>query len=359
MRMKSPFTTSFGTEWNKQFILVEARDEDGRSGWGEAVAMAEPLYNEETVDTVWILLKKHLLPLLWQRELNHPREVAGWFTPIRRNYMAKAAVEGAIWDLFAKEQGIPLYRALGGNKNAIDVGISIGIQKNQEELLAVIEKYCNEGYKRIKIKIMPGWDTEIIAAVRCRFPDILLMADANSAYTLEDINRLAALDRYQLMMLEQPLAHDDMIDHAQLQQQLRTPVCLDESIHSVEDARKAIELGSCRIINIKVGRVGGLTEACRIHDFCRSHNVPVWCGGMLESGIGRAHNIAITTLPGFTLPGDTAASSRYWEQDLILPEVTVEQGRVQVPEEPGIGYEPCRERIDYHTLYSETFRNGE
>ena len=356
MRMKSPFTTSFGTEWDKDFILVEVRNKDGLSGWGESVAMCQPLYNEETVGTVWLMLKEHLIPLLWQQTISHPEEIAGIFSHIRRNYMAKAALEGAVWDLYAKEQNMPLYRALGGERTAIDVGISIGIQDTVHKLLALIEQYVAEGYRRIKIKIMPGWDVAVVAAVRRHFPDIQLMADANSAYTLADTEHLTALDQFGLMMIEQPLAHDDIIDHAQLQQRLKTPICLDESIHSVEDARKAVELNACRIINIKVGRVGGLTEARRIHDYCRRQGIVVWCGGMLETGIGRAHNIAITALPGFTLPGDTAASSRYWERDLIDPEVTVHNGQIHVPEKPGIGYEPVRARIEEYTLYSETFR---
>lgn len=357
MRMRSPFTTSFGTEWDKEFILVEVKNKDGLSGWGESVAMSQPLYNEETVGTVWLMLKEHLIPLLWRQQITtHPDEVARMFSHIRRNYMAKAALEGAVWDLYAREQAVPLYRALGGERTAIDVGISIGIQDSVDKLLALIEQYAAEGYRRIKIKIMPGWDVDVVAAVRRRFPDIQLMADANSAYTLADAGHLAKLDQFGLMMIEQPLAHDDIIDHGRLQQRLKTSICLDESIHSVEDARKAVELNACRIINIKVGRVGGLTEAKRVHDYCRKQGIAVWCGGMLETGIGRAHNVAVTTLPGFTLPGDTAASSRYWEQDLIIPEVTVHKGQIQVPEKPGIGYEPVRERIDAYTLYSETFR---
>ena len=241
--------------------------------------------------------------------------------------MAKSALEGAIWDLYAKEQNITLAQALGGKLTDIEVGISIGIQENISDLLSLISQYVQDGYKRIKLKIKPGWDVEIIRQVRQQFPDIPLMADANSAYTLQDINSLKELDNFNLMMIEQPLAHDDIIDHAQLQKHLNTPICLDESIHSEEDARKAIQLGSCRIINIKIGRVGGLTEARKIHNLCLSYNIPVWCGGMLESGIGRAHNIALTALPNFSLPGDTAASSRYWDQDIILPE---EIGRAHV-----------------------------
>lgn len=356
MKMKAPFTTSFGTEWDKYFILVEVRDQDGVSGWGESVALKDPLYNEETVGTNWLIMKEHLIPMLLQGKVEHPDDVSRLFRSVRRNYMAKAALEGAVWDVAAKQQGLPLYRALGGTRRQIEVGISIGIQNSIEELLALVEQYVSQGYKRMKVKIMPGWDLEVIAAIRKKFPDIPLMADANSAYTLDDIDRLAELDQYKLMMIEQPLAHDDIIEHSALQHRLKTPVCLDESIHSLADARKAVEMGSCRIINIKIGRVGGLSEAKRIHDYCQQKGVPVWCGGMLEAGIGRAHNVAVTTLPGFTLPGDTAASSRYWQQDIIEPEVTVENGMITVPETPGIGYKPLRKCIEKFSLYSETFR---
>jgi o-succinylbenzoate synthase len=358
MPLKAPFTTSLGTEWDKEFILVEVKNQEGVSGWGEAVAMKAPLYNEETVATVWLMLKEFLIPLIWQGmdSIRHPREVAGLFRHIRRNYMAKAALDGALWDLYAKEENLPLFQILGGERAAINVGISLGIEDTVETLLEQIGYYVAEGYKRVKIKIKPDWDINVVAAVRARFPNLKLMVDANSAYTLADADRLAVLDDYNLMMIEQPLAHDDIIDHATLQKRLQTPICLDESIHSVEDARKAIELGSCQIINIKVGRVGGLTESLLIHDICRRHGVPVWCGGMLESGIGRAHNVAITTLPGFSLPGDTAGSSRYWKADLIEPEVTVQDGTISLTDRPGIGYEVLRDRVDACTLYSETFR---
>jgi O-succinylbenzoate synthase len=358
MKLRDPFTTSFGTEWDKHFIVIEVRDQDGATGWGESVAMKDPLYNEETVGTNWLMMKEYLIPMLLANKIGHPDEVSSLFRPIRRNNMAKAGLEGAVWDLYAKRQEVPLYRALGGERRQIEVGISIGIQKSVEELLAVIERHVGEGYRRIKVKIKPGWDVDVIAAIRTRFPEVPLMADANSAYTLADADHLARLDQYNLMMMEQPLAHDDIIEHATLQRRLQTPVCLDESIHSLADARKAIELGSCKIINIKIGRVGGLTEAKRIHDYCRQAGVPVWCGGMLEAGIGRAHNVAITALPGFTLPGDTAASSRYWEQDIIAPEVTVENGLISIPGLSGIGYEPVRKQMERFSLHSETFRIG-
>ncbi|WP_409296922.1 o-succinylbenzoate synthase [Peribacillus sp. SCS-26] len=352
-----PFTTSFGTEYDKDFITVEAVTDTGISGWAESVAMLDPLYNEETVKTNWHMLEDYLIPLILGTNLEHPDEVSEkHFAHIRGNYMAKAALEGAVWDAYAKEQQLPLSRALGGTKERIEVGVSIGIQDSIEDTLKLIEARLHEGYKRFKLKIKPGWDIELIEKVRCMYPDIPLMADANSAYTLEDTERLAQLDRFNLMMIEQPLAHNDIIDHAGLQAALKTPVCLDESIHSVEDARKALKLGSCRIINIKIGRVGGLTEARKIHDLCMKEGIPVWCGGMLEAGIGRAHNIAVTTLPNFTLPGDTAGSALYWEEDIISPEVIAENGYIKVPDKPGIGYEPDMGKIDSCTLYKKEYQ---
>lgn len=355
MELKSPFATSFGAFTTKEFILVEAIDEDGVSGWGESVAFHSPWYNEETVKTNWHMLEDFLLPLVFQTPIEHPDELRQRFSAIRKNNMAKSAIEGAIWDLFAKKKNMPLSEALGGTKKEIEVGISIGIQKSVDDLLRVVERYVSEGYRRIKLKIKPGWDVDVVREVRRRFPDVPLMADANSAYSLRDIDRLKALDEFQLMMIEQPLAADDIVDHAALQSQLSTPICLDESIHSYEDARKAIKLGSCRVINIKIGRVGGLTEAKRIHDLCQEHNIPVWCGGMLESGVGRAHNIAITTLENFVMPGDTAASSYYWEKDIIQPEVVVHHGMITVPDKPGIGYEVDRRQVDVYTVTEKLY----
>jgi o-succinylbenzoate synthase len=351
-----PFTTSFMTEYDREFILVEAINEDGISGWAESVAMLDPLYNEETIKTNWHLLEDYLIPILLKNKIQHPDELSEkYFSHIRANYMAKASLEGAVWDLYAKQQNASLSSVLGGTKKIIDVGVSIGIKGSIDETLNVIAERLTEGYKRFKLKIKPGWDIELIEGVRKIYPDIPLMADANSAYTLKDSDHLAALDDYNLMMIEQPLAHNDIIDHADLQSRLKTPICLDESIHSLEDTRKALKLGSCKIINIKIGRVGGLTEARKIHDFCLDHEIPVWCGGMLESGIGRAHNIAITSLPNFVLPGDTAASSLYWAEDIINPEVTVEKGTITVPSSAGIGYEPSIEKINKYTIYSKTF----
>ena len=351
------FTTSFGTEYDRELILIEVISDDGISGWAESVAMLDPLYNEETLKTNWHILEDYLIPILLKNEIRHPDELSEkYFNHIRGNYMAKAALEGAVWDLHAKKQNVSLSKALGGNKIEIEVGVSIGIQNSIDQTLNIIESRLEEGYKRFKLKIKPGWDVELIDSVRKVYPNIPLMADANSAYTIQDMKRLAALDDYDLMMIEQPLSYNDIIDHANLQAILKTPICLDESIHSLEDARKAIKLGSCKIINIKIGRVGGLTQSKKIHDLCQEHGIPLWCGGMLETGIGRAHNIAITSLPNFVLPGDTAASSLYWAEDIIEPEVTVENGIISVPTSPGIGYKPNKEKINKYTLHTQTYR---
>jgi O-succinylbenzoate synthase len=353
----TPFTTSFATEYDKDFILVEVINEDGLSGWAESVVMLDPLYNEETLKTNWHILEDYLIPILLKNEVNHPDELSEkYFAFIRGNLMAKAALEGAVWDLYAKEQNLPLSKVLGGTKMTIDVGVSIGIKDTIDATLSAIETRLVEGYKRFKLKIKPGWDLELIEKVRKVYPDIPLMADANSAYSLADMDRLVALDDYRLLMIEQPLAHDDIIDHAELQSKMKTPICLDESILSLDDTRKAIKLGSCKIINMKIGRVGGLTEARKIHHFCQEHDIPMWCGGMLESGVGRAHNIAVTTLPNFTFPGDTAASSLYWEEDIIEPEVTVDHGMITVPAKPGIGYDPVISKINKYTMYSKTYK---
>lgn len=356
MEMKAPFTTSFGTFKNRAFILVEATADDGTTGWGETVAFYAPLYSEETVKTNWHMLEDYLIPLILNQEINHPDEVSEIFSPIRKNNMAKAALEGAIWDVYARQNNQSLAEALGGTRETIDVGISIGIQDSIESLVEIVRGFVDEGYKRIKVKIKPDWDVAVMRTLRQEFPNTAIMADANSAYSLEDAHLLQELDAFDLMMIEQPLASDDIIDHATLQKQLKTPICLDESIHSLEDARKAVELGSTKIINIKIGRVGGLTEAVKIHDYCQANNIPVWCGGMLESGVGRAHNVALTTLSNFTLPGDTASSSRYWDKDIIEPEVVSEDGVIVVPTNPGIGYEVNLEAVDQFTVNKKEFK---
>lgn len=355
MRLKNSFTTSFGTFQDKEFYIIEMVDDTGAIGFGESVAFSSPWYSEETVETNKHIMEQFLIPLLLESPMEHPDEVSKRFAPIRRNNMAKAALEGAVWDLYAKRNNTPLYKELGGVKQQIEVGISIGIQPTAKELVHVVEGFVREGYKRMKVKIKPGADYEMLKEVRKHFPDILLMADANSAYSLDDLDTLKKLDELNLMMIEQPLAHDDIVDHAKLQSALSTPICLDESIHSIEDARKAVELGSCKIINIKIGRVGGITESKKIHDYCAQQGIAVWCGGMLESGIGRAHNIALTTLPQFVLPGDTASSSRYWEKDIIEPEVIVKDGVIDVPDKPGIGYSLNRQVLESYRVDKTIF----
>jgi O-succinylbenzoate synthase len=355
MRLKHPFKTSFGSMQDKEFFIIEVMDEAGRSGFGESVAFTTPWYTEETVQTSAHVMIDFLIPLLLKAPLEHPDEVSDRFGIIRRNNMAKAALEGAVWDLYAKSQGQTLAQALGGEKKSIEVGISIGIQDSIDQLLEVIQKNVDQGYKRVKLKIKPGLDVEVIREVRHHFPTLPLMVDGNSAYTLDDVDHLKKLDEFNLMMIEQPMAHDDIFDHAKLQAALKTPICLDESIHSLDDVRHAIEFGSCKIINVKIGRVGGLTEAKLIHDFCFSRGIPIWCGGMLEAGVGRAHNIALTTLPGFNLPGDTAASSNYWEKDIIQPEVTVEHGLIHVPDSHGIGYTLNQDAIAQFAIEEHVF----
>ena len=357
MKLVRPFVTSFGTTTNRLFWLVEVIDRDGVSGWGESVAMEEPWYNEETVMGNELILKNYLIPELWRQPFHHPDQLSERFAPIRRNMMAKSALEGAVWDLYARKQGVSLATALGGTRKRIEVGVSIGIQPSKAALLDLIAERMEDGYKRIKIKIKPGKDLELLEAVRQNYPDIPLMADANSAYTLADIDHLRAMDQFSLMMIEQPLEHDDIIDHGVLQRHLKTPICLDESIHTLADARKALDLESCRIINIKIGRVGGLRHAKKIHDYCLGRNIALWCGGMLESGVGRAHNIAIASLQGFTLPGDTAASSNYWTEDIIEPEVVVSDGYVTVPEGPGLGFRISREKLERYRVSPEIIRN--
>jgi len=356
MRMKHPFTTSFGTQQDRSFIIVEAINDKDVSGWGECVSTGSPLYIEEFTDSAWLMLKDHLIPLVLNKEITHPDELQETFQVFKRNNLAKSAIEGAIWDLYAKEQNKSLAECLGGVHNTIEVGVSLGIEENTDDLLRSIKEKVQEGYKRIKVKIRPGKDLDVLETIRDTFPDIPLMVDANSAYSLEDIDIFKKMEKYHLMMIEQPLAAGDLIDHAKLQKEIDTPICLDESIHSLENVRQAIEIGSCKIINLKVGRVGGLTESKKIHDLCKQHDIPLWCGGMLESGVGRAHNIAVTSLANFTLPGDTASSSKYWNKDIIEPEVIVQDGKLDVPKGAGIGYDINREELDKHTVENLVFK---
>lgn len=355
MPLVSFFETSFGRTTDRRIVLVRALA-DGVAGWGEVTCGEEPFYSYETPETAWHILRDFLIPWALERPWDSPSALAARFRPIRGHNMAKAAIENALWDIEAQQKNVPLAQLIGGSLEEIPCGVSIGIQNSFPELLDKIEKELAAGYQRIKVKIKPGWDVEALDRIRSRFPDIRLMADANSAYSLDDLPHLKLLDQFQLMMVEQPLGWDDLVDHARLQRELATPVCLDESIHSAGDARKALEIGACKIINIKLGRVGGYTSARQIHDLCRARNIPVWCGGMLESGIGRAHNIALSSLTGFTLPGDVSASRRYWKQDIIDPEVTVSaQGTIRVPQSPGLGFTPVLERIEKATVRSEAF----
>lgn len=346
MALVTPFETSFGRVTNRRMLIVEVGS-DGISGWAECVAGEGPFYAPETVETAWHILRDFVWPLMKGREFASAAEVWDALDPIRGHNMAKGAVEAAVWDAEAKQNGVPLSKLLGGTRREIPCGVSIGIKETLEELVATVERELAAGYQRIKIKIKPGLDIAPVERLRLQFPRIRLMVDANSAYRLEDWPHLKRLEAYYLMMIEQPLGWDDIFSHVELQRKLDTPICLDECIHTVEHARAAIDLGACRIINIKLGRVGGYTPAKRIHDLCLARQIPVWCGGMLESGIGRAHNIALSTLENFSLPGDVTASRRYWVEDVIEPEVEVTpQGTIEVPNSPGIGYAPRLDRIE-------------
>jgi O-succinylbenzoate synthase len=353
LRLLSPFETSFGTSELRRILLVEA-DVDGVAGWGESTAGENPFYSYETVETAWHILRDHLWPLVRGKEIAAASEVWDSLAPVRGHNMAKAALETALWDAEAKQKNVALAKLLGGTRADIPCGVSIGIQPTVDSLIAKVEQALAAGYQRIKIKIKPGLDIEPVRALRERFPRVRLMADANSAYRLEDAPLLKRLDAFHLMMIEQPLGWDDIFSHVQLQRQIETPICLDECIHDLEHARAAIEMRACGIINIKLGRVGGHTAARRIHDLCQAKSIPVWCGGMLESGIGRAHNIAMSSLANFSLPGDVSASRRYWAEDIIEPEVEVSsQGTIRVPAAPGIGYAPRIDRIDSLTKRRE------
>jgi len=344
------FETSFGRIDDKHFILVRL-DGDGATGYGECVAEQDPYYSSETNETAWHIIADFVAPRVLGVEVAHPRDLFAALKAIRGHNMAKAAVEMAAWDLFAKQRGEPLSRALGGVRDRIASGVSIGIQRSLPELAEKVERELAAGYRRIKIKIKPGWDVAAVDMVRTRFGAIPLMVDANAAYTLADADHLAELDRFDLMMIEQPLDYDDIADHATLQRRLKTPICLDESIKTIGIARDAIAAGACRIINIKPGRVGGFAESIRLHDLCAAHAIPVWHGGMLESGIGRAANVHLSTLPNFTLPGDIAASKRYFDPDLIEPPIEVAaDGTVAVPTAPGIGVTIRHDRVEAATL---------
>ena len=350
------FETSFGREENRTFIIVRIYA-DGLCGYGEVVADRNPHYSYETTQTAWLILKEYLVPLVLSGQITDPQGYYDRVQKYRGHPMAKAGVELALWDLRAKHEGKPLWKVYGADRDEIPSGVSVGIQDTIPQLLDRIGGFLEEGYPRVKIKIKPGWDVQVCVAIRKAYPDILLQADANGAYTLRDKVLLKELDAFRLLLLEQPFPAHDLWDHRRLQREMETPICLDESIVSAEDARKALEMGSCRIVNIKVGRVRGVVEARKIHDVCQSKGIAVWCGGMLESGIGRAHNLHLATLPNFKLPNDISASKRYYVQDLIEPPIEItERGMLHVPVGPGIGIYPQEDRIRKATLNHEVFR---
>ncbi|TYR82048.1 o-succinylbenzoate synthase [Priestia megaterium] len=354
LNLLSPFSTSYGTIQNRELILIEVEDDNGEIGWGEVVAFSTPWYTEETIKTCFHMLDDFLIPSLLGQTIAHPQELQHLFKSLKRNHMAKAAVDCAVWDLFAKKQNKSLSAVLGGTREKVEAGVVIGLDKPLE-MMKKIEKHLLQGYKRFKIKIKPGSDYELVKEIRYHFPNLPLMVDANSSYSLSNISQLQKLDEFNLLMIEQPLHSDDIVDHRLLQQQIQTSICLDESIVSYEDARKAIELESCQVINVKVGRVGGLTEAKRIHDLCRKYHIKLWVGGMLESGISRAHNVALASLPHFTIPGDISSSSRYWKKDIITPEVEVHDGFIHVPTEAGIGYNVDKTFLEKVRAYAKEY----
>ncbi len=351
-----PFETSFGVTRNRRVILAEIQSE-GLTGWGECTAGEHPFFSPESTDSAWAVIVNELGPMLAAQPPQHGGECPNIFRRVRGNRMAKATLENAIWDIEAQREAVPLYQLLGGEREVVPCGVSLGIQPSIPELMAVIEKELAAGYQRIKLKCKPGWDVEVFAKVRTRWPDIMLSCDANSAYRLGDADHLVLFDAFDLLMIEQPLWHDDFYYHSMLQKRLKTPICLDESIHNRRDALAAIEMESCRIINIKLGRVGGFSEAIAVHNAAQERGIPVWCGGMLETGIGRSHNIALSTLENFTLPGDVSASARYWAEDIIEPEVKVSSaGEIAVPDTPGRGYEVRTELVERLTVRKETIR---
>ena len=354
MPLAYPFETSFGVTTGRRILLVEI-EADGFSAWGECVAGEHPYFSDEMVDTAWHITETELAPRLLGKEIGSGRDCPALFEQVRGHRMAKAALENAVWELDAQRQGISLAKLLGGTRETIPCGVSIGIQPTPAKLMEKIETEVAAGYQRIKLKCKPGWDVKIFEQVRERWPNILLSCDANSAYRLDDADHIASWDRFNLLMIEQPLWYDDFYFHARLQKRLGTAICLDECIRNRRDAQAALELGSGKIINIKVGRVGGFTEAIAIHNVAQQHGLPVWCGGMLETGIGRAHNIALSSLPNFSLPGDVSASKRYWTEDIIEPEVTVSAtGEITVPTTPGRGFEVQPDRIEKITVRKKT-----
>lgn len=339
------FATSSSQKTHQSHILVKLHA-GGLVGWGECASPTDPYYCEETTETCWHMLRDFLLPGIIGKEWSRIEQVQASYAKLKRNNFAKAGLEMACWDLLAQAEGRPLHALLGGTRAEILSGVSLGVEQDTGRLLGLIEQYLGEGYRRIKLKIAPGRDVSVVAAVRARYPDVPLMADANSAYTLADLPMLKELDQFGLLMIEQPLAHDDIVDHARLQAELSTPICLDESIHSVDDARKALDMGSGRIINIKVSRLGGLLNAKKVHDHCHARGVPVWCGGMHEFGVGRAANLAIASLPGFSIPGDVSGSDKYYYEDLVEPAILAYHGAIPLPGGVGLGYTVDEARVE-------------
>jgi O-succinylbenzoate synthase len=356
MPLKYFFETSFGRAESRRVLLVTAHC-DGVEGWAECVAGDGPFFSYEWIETAWATIRDFLAPALISSNFAEATESVALMSRVRGHNMAKAALENALWDAQARQNKQPLWKLLGGTFKEIACGVSVGIQNSHEQLLEKIETELAAGYQRIKVKVKPGWDLEVLAKIRKRWPKILLSCDANSAYRPSDLEHLRAFDDFNLLMIEQPLWDDDIYQHSKLQRELKTSICLDESIRQARDAAEAIELGACRVINIKVGRVGGFSEAIAIHDLCQEHDIPVWCGGMLETGIGRAHNVALSTLPNFRLPGDVSASKRYWAEDIVDPEIEVgPQGTIQVRNFAGTGYNVKTELIEKLTVRAETIR---
>jgi o-succinylbenzoate synthase len=350
------FETSFHRLYSRRILLITVHSE-GVDGWGESVVGEDPFYSSEWIESAWPTLLQYLMPALVGKSIDSARDCPSLFARVRSHRMAKAALENALWDAEALQKKLPLWKLLGGTRREIPCGVSIGIQDSVEQLLGKIEAELAVGYRRIKVKVKPGWDVNVLERIRSRWADITLSCDANSAYTLDQVEHLRKFDQFNLLMIEQPLWNDDIYYHARLQNELRTAICLDESIVSARSAAFAVETHACRIINVKVGRVGGFTEALAVHDVCQSHKIPVWCGGMLETGIGRSQNIALSTLSNFSLPGDVSASKRYWKEDIVDPEVEVSpQGMIPIRDQPGTGYRVRADLIEKLTVRKETLR---
>ncbi|MCR8850261.1 o-succinylbenzoate synthase [Rossellomorea sp. SC111] len=354
MPLKSPFVTHLQTVKDREGIIVEVKDREGLCGLGEGVAFSTPWYTEETVKTSYHMLKDVLIPLLNSKPFHHPEEIGKRFEDVRGNAMAKAALEMALWDLYARQQDMPLWNLIGGTRKEVLAGAVVGAG-SIPGMVAQAEELVKEGYQRIKLKISPGADVEVVKELRSHFPNLSLLADANSVYSLGDISRLQALDEFDLEMIEQPLGVDDLVEHSLLQKEISTPICLDESIVTPHDMRSAIHLNSCGVVNIKLGRVGGYSSALEIYHLCRENEIKVWCGGMIEFGVSRAHNLALSTLEGFSIPGDISSSSKYWEEDIITVPIVVKNGVVERLEGSGIGVELNRKRLSAVTQFKESF----